>query len=244
MKNTIKLIAPLALAVSTSVQADFIGGTIEASYWYGGLGGDASASGVTVDMEDDLNFDDESFFEIAASFEHPVPVIPNVKARLTSLEQDSNGRIDGDAFVSESGPVTSELDLTHYDVIAYYEVLDNWVSIDVGLDVKIFDGEFTVDDGDGDNYSEVIDEFLPLPYAKAEIELPFTGMAFGAELAGLSYSGNGIFDARARIRQNISLAFIELGYRTMSLKIEDIGSDDIEVDVDFSGVYVSTGLDF
>ncbi|KZY41104.1 MULTISPECIES: TIGR04219 family outer membrane beta-barrel protein [unclassified Oleiphilus] len=242
MKKVTKLLAPFVLAASATAQADFIGGTVEASYWYAGVGGDASAGGATVDFEKDLGFEDDSFFELAASFEHPVPLIPNLKVRLTSLDQTESGNID-DTFDDVDGPVTTNLDLTHYDVIAYYEILDNWVSVDVGLDIKVFDGQLNVE-GDTESSTSTIDNFLPLPYAKAEVELPFTGMAFGAELSGISYSGNGIYDARARIRQNISLAFVELGYRTMAIKIDDIGSADIEVDVDFSGVYLSTGLDF
>ncbi|KZY34051.1 hypothetical protein A3752_16275 [Oleiphilus sp. HI0081] len=244
MKKVTKLLAPFVLAASATAQADFIGGTVEASYWYAGIGGDATA-GETVDFEKDLGFEDDSFFELAASFEHPVPLIPNIKVRLTSLDQTESGEIDeaGDGFAGVEGPVTTNLDLTHYDVIAYYEILDNWVSVDVGLDIKVFDGQLNVE-GDTESSTSTIDNFLPLPYAKAEVELPFTGMAVGAELSGISYSGNGIYDARARIRQNISLAFVELGYRTMAIKIDDIGSADIEVDVDFSGVYLSTGLDF
>ncbi len=243
MNKIVKTLAPIALLASMSSHADIIGGTVEASYWYAGIGGEASAGSTTVDMESDLNFDNDSFFELAASFEHPVPIIPNLKVRLTSLDQTEDGEIDTDFDGANAGDVTSSFDLTHYDVIAYYEILDNWVSVDVGLDVKVFDGKLEIE-GTSDSSSTSIDEFLPLPYAKAEIELPFTGMAFGAELSGLSYSGNGIYDARARIRQNISLAFVELGYRQMAIKIDDIGSANLEVDVDYSGVYLSTGLDF
>ena len=58
MKHISKLIAPLALAVSVTAQADVFGGSVEASYWYAGLGGDASfGSGASVDVEDNLGFE-------------------------------------------------------------------------------------------------------------------------------------------------------------------------------------------
>ena len=57
----------------------------------------------------------------------------------------------------------------------------------------------------------------------------------------MSYSDNAVYDARVRLRQNISLAFIELGYRQMAIKL-DVAS--VDIDVDYSGVYLSTGLDF
>lgn len=246
MNKIVKTIAPLALMASMSANADIVGGTLEASYWYAGPGGDATVGSDSVDFENDLNFDDEGFFEIAASVEHPVPIIPNVKLRLTSLDQEENGTIPaGNSYNGfDSGSVSSALDLSHYDLILYYEILDNWVSVDVGLNLKKFDGEFTVNGNVSSTpttKTTTLDDFLLLPYAKAELELPFTGMAFGAELAGVSYSDNAVYDARVRIRQNISLAFVELGYRQMAIQLDVAG---VDVDADYSGVYLSTGLDF
>jgi outer membrane protein len=245
MKKAIKFLAPLALVASASAHADFIGGTVEASYWYGGISGDATAGTTTVDFEDHLNFEEDSFFEFAASFEHPVPLIPNVKLRYTAIDQNEEGNILGAFDGIAAGNVETTLNLSHLDVIAYYEILDNWVSVDIGFDIKAFDGELEVKGG-GLVSTTPVDEFLPLPYAKAEVELPFTGMALGAELSGLAYDGNGLYDARVRFRQNIAIAFVELGYRSMGIKIEDLSGDvgDIDVDVNFSGVYLSTGLDF
>ncbi len=248
MKKLKNILAPVMLSTLAGVaHADIIGGTIEASYWYAGIGGDATAGSATVDLENDLNLEREGFFEIAASIEHPVPLLPNVKLKHTSLSQEENGSIGGtDPFDGVAvGDVKTDLDLTHYDAILYYEILDNWVALDIGLNVKKFDGHLKIESTGGGSPSNTnITEFLPLPYAKADFELPFTGMAFGAEIAGISYSDNAFFDAKARIRQNFGLAFAEIGYRTMAIKLEDLGSADIEIDADYSGVYLSTGLDF
>ena len=67
-------------------------------------------------------------------------------------------------------------------------------------------------------------------------------MSAGAEISAISYSGNSIHDAKIRIRQGFSLAFIELGYRQLGVKLDDVS--DLDVDLDYSGVYLSTGLDF
>ena len=48
-----------------------------------------------------------------------------------------------------------------------------------------------------------------------------------------------IFDNKVRIRQGFSLAFIELGYRQMGIKVDDIDNIDVDIDlflVDIRGI--------
>ncbi|MFT6906692.1 MAG: outer membrane protein [Oleiphilaceae bacterium] len=242
MKNLSKLlIVPLALVASVSAQADFIGGSVEATYWYAGLGGDASIGSASVDIEDDLDFDKKSFFELAATVEHPVPLIPNVRLKYSDLDQTENGTL-GSAFDGVSaGSIETNLDLSNVGLVLYYEILDNWVSADVGLDLRKFDGQLKISNATQTSQTD-IDEFLPLGYVSAEFAMPFTDMSAGVEISAISYSGNSIHDAKVRLRQGFSLAFIEIGYRQMGIKFDDLSNTD--VDIDFSGVYLSTGLDF
>jgi outer membrane protein len=242
MKNLSKLlIVPLALVASVSAQADFIGGSVEATYWYAGLGGDASIGSASVDIEDDLDFDKKSFFELAATVEHPVPLIPNVRLKYSDLDQTENGTL-GSAFDGVSaGFIETNLDLSNVGLVLYYEILDNWVSADVGLDLRKFDGQLKISNATQTSQTD-IDEFLPLGYVSAEFAMPFTDMSAGVEISAISYSGNSIHDAKVRLRQGFSLAFIEIGYRQMGIKFDDLSNTD--VDIDFSGVYLSTGLDF
>ncbi len=243
MKNIHKLVAPLALAASVSVQADIIGGSVEASYWYAGLGGDASLGNSKIDVEDDLDLGKNSFFELSASVEHPVPLIPNVRLKYADLDQTEKGTLTTSFGSANAGSVETNLDLSHMGLVLYYEVLDNWVSADFGLDIRKFDGQLEITNtGDNSVYQTDIDEFLPLGYISAEFAMPFTDMSAGAEISAISYSGNSIHDAKVRFRQGFSLAFIEVGYRKMGIKLDDLSNTDI--DIDFSGVYLSTGLDF
>ncbi len=240
MRKMSNVLAPILVAASVSVQADVVGGTVEASYWHAGLSGDATIGSDTVDAEDDLDFGKDSFFEIAASIEHPVPVIPNVRLKYTALDQTESGNLSS-SFDGVSGSIDTNFDLTHYGAVFYYEILDNWVSIDLGLDIRKFDGQLKISDGTNKSITE-IDETLPLGYLAAEFAMPFTDMALGAEISAISYSGNSIHDAKIRLRQGISLAFIELGYRQLGIKLDDVS--DLDVDMDFSGVYFATGIDF
>jgi outer membrane protein len=142
-----------------------------------------------------------------------------------------------------AGDIETNLDLSHYGAVFYYEILDNWVSIDLGLDVRKFDGQLKITNtGDSSTSTTEIDETVPLGYIAAEFAMPFTDMSAGAEISAISYSGNSIHDAKVRLRQGFSLAFIELGYRQLGIKLDDVS--DLDVDLDFSGVYISTGLDF
>ncbi len=247
MKIVNRLLVPMALVTSMTAQADIIGGSVEASYWYAGLGGDATFGSTTIDVEDDLDLDTNSFFELAATVEHPVPLIPNVRLKYSDMDQTENGNLSAN-FGSgsnqvNSGNVETNLDLSHVGLILYYEILDNWVSADFGLDLRKFDGQLKISSSDDTSeFQTDIDEFLPLGYVSAEFAMPFTDMSAGAEISAISYSGNSIHDAKIRLRQGFSLAFIEIGYRKMGIKLEDLSNTD--VDIDFSGVYLSTGLDF
>lgn len=244
-----KILAPAILALAwavPSVQADTIlGGTLEAAYWNAGVRGDATAAGNAIDMERDLGFEDDNFTFFAASLEHPIPLLPNIRIESAGLDMEEDGTLSvGFDGINASANVKTTLDLSHMDFILYYEVLDNWVSLDLGLAAKKFDGELSIREQGGAQATSLtkIDETIPLLYAAAEFAMPFTDMSVGASVSGASYSGNSLYDARVRLRQGISLAFVELGYRTMAAKIEDL--DDVDVDIDLSGVYLSVGLDF
>lgn len=229
-------LAPLVAADTT------VGGTLEAAYWLSAVGGEATATGTTIDMEDDLGFDDEKFTFFAASFEHAVPVLPNFRFEMVDLDQTANGTL-ATSFDGVAGAVETTLDLSHMDLILYYEVLDSQVSIDLGIAAKKFDGKLEIEEtGTGTTSLTDIDEVLPLLYAGAEVELPLTDLSLGASVSGASYSGNSLYDARVRLRQGISVAFVELGWRTLAAEIEDL--DDTDVDIDQSGAYLSVGLDF
>lgn len=247
--NKLKVLALSAsLLLSGYSYADVIGGTIELAYWKGNYDGNMVSKGTDISVNNELQFDDTDALEVTVSFEHPVPVLPNVKIRHIDLDETENGELDDITFNGETFPnnadVTSNLDLSHTDLILYYEVLDNIVSLDLGLDIKRFDGQLDIiEDDDPDTRSTTkIDETLPMLFGAVEVELPFTGLALGGELSIVSYDGDSLSDARVRLRQNMSIAFIELGYRQFNIDVEDVSN--VDVDADISGVYLSTGLDF
>jgi len=243
---TLSLPVAFAALSPTTALADVIGGEVSVMYWGGAYGGDVVDRNTKskVDFKDDLKFDDSGFVEFSAALEHPVPVIPNVRIKHIAMDETANGSLgvefDGITF---TGAVKTDLDLTHTSAALYYEILDNYVSVDIGLEAKIFDGQLRIQETSTGEISETkIDDPIPLGYVAASVELPLTGLSVGADVSAISYSGNKLVDAQAGIRYDISLAFIYAGYRTMMITVDDVSG--VDVDADISGAYITTGIDF
>jgi outer membrane protein len=240
------LVAGLFAGCNVGAYADTIGGDVKISYWQGAYSGDvfSRADNELVDLEKDLNLDDGGFLEVSASLEHPIPIIPNIRVSHIDLDESATSTISKTfEGVTFNGDVETNLDLTHSSVALYYEVLDNVVSLDLGLETKIFDGRLNIKDKTtGDVSNTKIDDPIPMLYVGVAADLPFTGLSVGADVSAISYSGDKFLDAKARVRYNIGLMFLEGGYREMSVKVDDVSG--VDVDASISGAYLSTGLDF
>ena len=132
------------------------------------------------------------------AFEHPVPFLPNAKLRYTKLDQ-SNSNAD------------------FLDVIGYFEVLDNIVSLDVGLGAKRV------------NASNSDATTMPAVYASAGGKLPFTGLSAKAEVFVGKGNDSDFSDINAELKYNFieNLAIdlgMKAGYRVMTVNIDDSGT--------------------
>ncbi len=226
----------------TSVRADFVGFEIGASYWQPELAGSFIGDGVAdtpIDMVGDLALDDPSPSNLVLTLEHPIPLLPNI--RYQSIELDSSGFSSSSSFIYEGQPyvgtVNSTFDLSHDDIVLYYEVLDNWINLDIGLDIKVFDGKVTLDDG-GNFESVPIDETIPLLYLSARFDLPFSGFYIGADISGASIDDNTLEDTSFILgyESDSGLGF-EGGYKKFSLELNDV--TDINADLEYDGIYLN-----
>lgn len=245
-KSAIVLLSGLT-CFSSLAAADVVGLGANVSYWDSNLTGTASQGGDTVDVEDDLNLDSDSNVNLTAIFEHPVPVLPNVRINYTAIEQSGRGRIGAGGFDTLVGgvPVQSDLDLDQLDLTLYYELLDNWVNLDAGLTVRKMDGDLKVRDVSGLSPTPLsrtkIDAVIPMLYAAARFDLPLTGLSVGAEGSGISYAGDSVLDGAAYAQYDLSVLRLRAGYRQMNIDYED-GDD--ALDVELGGPFLSAGLDF
>lgn len=240
--NSIKLavagIFSLSLLPFGTVQADTLLGVYAgAGTWQQELRGDINSGISDVDLQDDLGLDDDDNAIFYLALEHGVPVLPNIRAQYFSIDVDGADvlsrtiEFNGQVFTLND-TVTTVVDLRQTDAVFYYEVLDNVVSLDLGLAVSLLQGSIEVANSIDTARAE-FDEVIPLLYAKARVDLPLTGMWVGAQVQGMGYDDNSLieFDAQLGWESQIGLG-IELGYRAVRIELatfDDVDAADIEV---------------
>ncbi len=249
MKN-ILLIGGLLTTLS---MADVIGGEVDIGYYNHAPSGWVQYKGDVVDLEKDLKWSDEGDIFLKAYLEHPLPILPNIKLGYNKFGHSGSGEVTkGFSFGGESfgigTDVDTEFDLKMYDLTLYYEILDNWVNLDLGLNVKYLDGFISVK-GTNILTQQLIDEYseiktpIPMLYAKAQFDVPSTDLSFLAEGNYVSYDGNTLYDAQLGVRYSFLLGLgLEVGYKAMKIKLNDI--DDLSMDSDFTGAYGQLVWDF
>jgi outer membrane protein len=253
-----KLLGTLALASLASVQvaqADTIGFVVGGYQWtpdYSGtLASDSSSTdGSSIDVQDDLGFSDESHNVIYASIEHPIPFIPNFKLVSSDLSASAESTLTrevvfGGTTYSASEDISTTVDLSNTEYTFYYEILDNWLNLDLGMTLRTYDGMVSLEtDPDGSNLNEMedLDFTIPLFYASARADLPFTGFFVDAQMNIISYDGDSISDTAFSVGYESEIGFgARLGYRTFSLEVED---DTFSSDLKFDGTYLNVFYHF
>jgi outer membrane protein len=235
----------ISLCLPVAAQADALGLRIGVNAWQQNFSGDAKSglAGDKIDIEDDLGFDDDDGFQGYISFEHPIPIIPNILVQRTVIDTDANGNLNGKEFdgVTFPGAVKSTIDLTHTDATLYYEILDNWISLDIGLTARFFEEGFEIKD-QNQSASLDVDEVIPMIYAAIKFDLPLTGLYVGADGNGITYDDDTILDMKAMIGWESSIGLgIEAGYRYFDIQYED---NQEEADVTIEGVYAGLFFHF
>jgi outer membrane protein len=252
MKPTKKLascLLALGLMPFSMAQADTVFGIYAgAGTWQQDYSGEVVSSISSVDIEDDLGLDSDDNAVFYLAMEHGVPVVPNIRAQHFSLDVDGNNvlsrtiEFNGQVF-NLSDAVTTVVDLTQSDAVFYYEVLDNAVSLDLGLAVSLLDGSIEVGNGT-DSASADFDEVVPMLYAKVRSDLPLTGLWVGAQAQGMSYDDNRLIEFDAQIGWESEVGFgIEAGYRAVQIELDTF--DDVDnAEIDVSGPYAAVNYHF
>ena len=248
MKKTLA-VAALTMAAPFASADTILGVYAGAGAWMAGTSG---YIGSDIDLEDDLKLDDATAIQFYVALEHPVPLVPNARIKRTGLKIDGDGSITGNNNVGDinlSGDVKSTLDLSHTDFTLYYEILDNWISLDVGVTARLFDGSVTFD-GAGiapdASSEEDLNFVVPMGYVMAQFELPLSGLYVGGDVNYIGMNGNSLSDISVQVGYDFPVPVVDLGvavgYRQFGLKLNDIG--DFETDIDVSGPYVNATFHF
>jgi len=260
-----KLLAALSCAIilATTASADF--GRIEmgAGMWnqtpsgalsysetadFGILGSTSGTGTYTSDEKEKSNG------YVWMLIKHPIPIIPNIRLEYAGME--NSGVVSGSFADFNASGTTGSVSITQYDIIPYYNLLDNtaWTTLDVGLDLKVMETNYVADGvtdnvtGVTYNYSDTVAVVIPLLYARVRVEIPMTDIGIEVDGKYISYNDNTIYDARAKI--DYTLDFIpviqpglEIGYRVQ--KFDTISEDKkTEFKMDFAGIYAGLMLRF
>lgn len=245
-RQMIALVASALLAAPLA-QADVIGLGASVNYWDSDLSGTAEKNGDTVDIDRALRLDGDSSANASLYLEHPLPLLPNLRLNYTVLDFSGRGRLGASGFdtVPAGVDVRSDLDLEQLDLTLYYEILDNWVNLDLGLTVRNFSGDLDVRQLPGGAGAAVsrtsVDAVLPMVYLAARVDLPLTGVSLGGEGNLVSYSGDSIRDYNVYAQYQWTPLQLQAGYRQLSLDYED--GDDL-LDIELDGPFVSIGVSF
>jgi outer membrane protein len=238
-----------ASLLAISAQADFLGAEAGVATWSSSLSGDMSSTGdLSIDVEKDLGYGSKatnSFFW--AYLDHPVPLLPNIKIQHTNYTDSASNIISRDVtfdgkVYNLSSNVSSEITLDQTDLIAYWRILDNWVNLDLGINIKTIDGNIKLASAT-ENTDKDFKATIPMLYAKGRFDLPFTGLSAEADLSYISYSGNKFTDFKAGVVYETSFGLgATAGVRTENIVIDDI--DDINADLTISGGYLGVFYHF
>jgi outer membrane protein len=239
MRKTLLAVALLGFANGAS--ADALGLFVGAGAWsHDASGGFSStdAGSDVIDMSADLGMSEESEVYMWAAFEHFIPIVPNIRLESTPLKHTgtSTASLDFQGATVPAGQA-STVDLSSTDMILYYRVLDNWVSLDLGVDLRKVDGEFTVG-----AESQTFSETVPMLYVAAQFDLPLTGLSIGGDIKTISNSGDEYTDWSLKALYEIGIVGFELGMRTVTVTLED--ADNINADMDFEGMTAGMYLHF
>jgi outer membrane protein len=241
MRRLFMILAGSAVLAAPVAQADVLGFGAQVGYWDSKLSGDVAANGGSVDVKDELDLDGESSSQLSLYLEHPIPLLPNVRVAYINIDQTARGQLsDNFDGISAGSDVRSDLELEQLDVTLYYEVLDNWVNLDLGLTVRDFSGDLLVQ-GNGQSSRTTADAVVPMGYLAARFDLPFSAASVGIEGNAAAYSGDSLRDFNVYGQYQLSLLQLRAGYRQIAVDYED-GDD--RFDVKINGPFVSAGVVF
>ena len=198
-------------------------------------------------------------FYIWAFIKHPLPLIPNLRLEYVTIadEGETTGSVDG---LSIPGSAPTTIDMVQYDIIPYYNLLDNtfWMTIDVGIDIKIIESDVVVGAvsstipgiEDFPGYSSTDTTIVPFLYLRDRIEIPASSIALEADAKYITDGTNTLYDVRAKLDYSFDYMFdikmlvepaLEIGYRAQKVRIDDGAT---QVDIDYSGLYFGLMLRF
>lgn len=246
MQKRILATAVLAALSSTS-QADILGFRIGGYFWLQDYDGTVQSSNLQADrisIGRDLGIDDDNGGVFYVALEHPIPLLPNVMLQHSTVKVKTSNLLTrgfefDDVTYSASETVITEGNLSHTDATLYYEILDNWVSLDLGLTLRYFGSGVKLRSASSGVGELELDTAIPMVFLAAKGELPLTGFFAKAEANGISYGDGEFLDYRVSLGYETNVGIgMELGFRRFDMDYED-GKEEANLTIDggYAGIY-------
>lgn len=193
MKNIHASLLAAAVVSTLSLPAHsamLLGATAELDYWVY----DSTIDGIKAHDVTDAT-------SVSLSVEHFIPLIHNGEFRYTGVKASSKD--------SATNLLNVSTDYEQYDLIAYYEILDNdMLSFDIGLNLQHYTGKFT-----GISYSK----WQPNLYSKAQVGLPTLPLSVYGEFSYGTFDDTSTVDFETGVKYTLDLIAadinFDLGYR-------------------------------
>jgi len=244
MKTCRTLVSAALVLLPVAAPADILSVAVGGGLWNTSPSGNFQAANDPnpVSVADHLSWGSEKQNYLFLTLEHPVPFLPNLRLRRTNFEHSGNGTasfvFNGQTY---SGSIESKLSIAETDALLYWELLDNVVSLDLGIDIRNYDIDYRVASGSTSS-SDSFQATLPLLYGMGGVS-PMPGLLIGAEASILSLGGNGVVDYALKVSYTTDFRIgLEGGYRSQSLKLDDLSGYD--ADMTFKGVFGGVYLKF
>lgn len=251
MKKILTALACASLMAATA-NADVARVEMGVGAWAQSPSGEISYTDSGANGLDKSDESQETQAYVWALLKHPVPVIPNLRLEYVNIKNSGAATGTFKEFTASGGKTS--LEMTQFDVIPYYNIIDNtaWITLDLGLDLKVTQMKYQADGVvipgvASTSYSDSATVVIPLLYVRGRVEIPATNIGLEADVKYVSYNANTIYDARAKVDYTLDIfpvvqPAIEVGYRVQKIKLEDDSAGSAKADLNFAGLYAGIML--
>lgn len=237
--------------------ADFYAGAYQ---WRPNFSGEIQiqSSGVDdeLDLKDDLGLSSANANVFMLGLEHPVVFLPDIQIRYTALKTDSSELVNksfeyGGQTFSGSEVIETDSDLTHTDFSMYWGLPVPMARLNLGATIRHFSGSLELTGQTSSvNGSQDLNLFVPLAFARAEVDLPVIPLQLGAEVHGVLFGSSYLADVNLYANLVFTVALLDIGltagYRTFNIDLdaEDFGgeADDLSFKTRIQGLYAGVTL--
>ena len=254
MKKIVSTLVFGALLASTA-NADFLRVEAGLGAWSQDSSGELSYSKNSLVGGSDIS--KENSFTNAYAWmivKHPIPLVPNLRLEYAQVKNDGLASGTFNDF-SATPNTTTTMKIKEYDIIPYYNILDNtfWATLDLGVDIKILDIDYrangvTINSVINQNYNDSKTVAIPLGYARTRVEIPATNIGLEADVKYITYDGSTVYDNRIKADYTFDMfpvvqPAVEVGYRMQKIDVKT-DSDKTKIDLKFSGFYAGLMVRF